>query len=156
YGGFTGSIGLVLYDGSSPPPPAPRSALLPPYPSPSVRPVTTPLTLGARGPSRHDVSPPPPPAPRIALLPPYPSPSVGPVTIPFTLAAASHVELRVFDARGRAIRWLIDGDVTPGVVPSEAIWDGVDEHGHAAGPGVYIARLRVENTEATRRFVFTP
>jgi glucose/arabinose dehydrogenase len=100
--------------------------------------------------------PPPSGAPGVRFLSPFPSPARGSVTLRFTLARTSRVTLDVYDERGRLVRRLLDDTVSPGVIPSEAFWDGRSDRGEIAGPGVYFARLTVDGVEMSRRFPLLP
>ena len=71
---------------------------------------------------------------------PYPQPSSGVVRFPFELAAPAPLRLAIFDVRGRKVRTLLNG-VTLNAGPFTVVWDGLDDHGRAAPPGYYVARL---------------
>jgi hypothetical protein len=77
---------------------------------------------------------------RTALLPASPSPFSASTTLRFSLRAAGPVELSVFDVQGRVIRTLVDGPREPG--EHAVAWDGRDEDGRRASPGLYLVRLR--------------
>jgi len=100
--------------------------------------------------------PPPPPPTSVRFLAPYPSPGRGSVTLPFSLATTSHVVLRIYDARGRLVRRLLDATLSPGVIPNEALWDGRSDDGDRVGSGLFFARLTVDGVEMTRRFPLLP
>jgi hypothetical protein len=53
----------------------------------------------------------------------------------FDLPEAAGVRLEIFDVQGRKIRTLVDGRHGPG--RHTATWDGVDEAGRRAAPGIY-------------------
>lgn len=81
---------------------------------------------------------------------PYPSPSRGPVTFDFALPAAGRVTLDVFDVTGRRVRRLLDpGERAAGT--HRARWDGRDDAGRRAAPGVYLARLTAAGRVLERR-----
>jgi len=65
--------------------------------------------------------------------------------------AASRVDLRVFDLRGRLVRLLVDGVRPPG--RHEVIWDGRDDAGRRVSSGVYLYRIEVGGAEQTRKMV---
>jgi YVTN family beta-propeller protein len=73
----------------------------------------------------------------------------------FSLAQSSRVELVVFDVLGREVRVVARGSVWPAGVQHVA-WDGRDDAGHAAGAGLYFARLRVADASFTRPVVKLP
>ena len=88
----------------------------------------------------------------VNLAPPMPNPSRGVATIRFTLPAAMPAAVRVYDASGRLVRELLDtprGE--PG--PHAATWDGRDDAGRSAAPGVYFVRLVTPAGDATTRLV---
>lgn len=51
---------------------------------------------------------------RLALSPPYPNPARGEVTVPFEMPAAGEVRVAVYDALGREVAVLHDGEAEPG------------------------------------------
>jgi hypothetical protein len=61
------------------------------------------------------------------------------------------VRLRLYDVRGRLVRELVHGRVTPGAhtVP----WDGRDAAGGTLARGTYLARLESGGRVATAKFV---
>jgi len=70
------------------------------------------------------------------------------------IPASKRVTLRIFDASGRLVRTLLEGDAeaTPAVrLPT---WDGRDEKGHRVGSGIYYYRLTVAGKkDLSRRMV---
>ncbi|HMB71093.1 MAG TPA: MXAN_6640 family putative metalloprotease [bacterium] len=86
------------------------------------------------------------------LLPNRPNPFRGATTIGFSLAADGPVRLAVYDVRGRMVRRLVQGEVlTAG--PHERVWNGVDEAGRPAAPGVYYVRLDAAQSGATNKML---
>ncbi|MGQ9561374.1 MAG: FlgD immunoglobulin-like domain containing protein [Candidatus Oleimicrobiaceae bacterium] len=78
--------------------------------------------------------------PRTAgLLAPYPNPFVPGTQLRFTLPAEEVVSVAVYDLQGRLTRVVVQGRVPAG--EHRAWWDGRDEHGSTAPPGVYFCRL---------------
>jgi len=97
----------------------------------------------------------PPSAAAVVLGQNRPNPFLGATDIPFTLAgsgATAPAELRIFDARGRVVRTLID---SPQATARQYLirWDGHDDRGHAAAAGVYFYKLRAAGREMIRRLV---
>lgn len=80
-----------------------------------------------------------------------PNPAAGPVTLAFELSRATPVRLEVLDVAGRRVRRLADGVLPPGA--HTARWDGRDDGGRAAPPGVYVAALEAEGVRLVRRLV---
>jgi len=96
-----------------------------------------------------DAVPPPSPA-AFELAPPRPTPAVGRATLHYTLAAASRVDLEVFDMAGRRVRLLAPSRLQ-GAGAYDVTWDGADDDGRAVGPAVYVVRLRVDERSMQRR-----
>ncbi|HYJ34094.1 MAG TPA: putative Ig domain-containing protein [Candidatus Binatia bacterium] len=68
-----------------------------------------------------------------------PNPLNPKTDLTFSLPTASHVRVSVFDARGRLVKTLLDGNRPAGenVVP----WDGTDDRGGHVSSGVFFFRL---------------
>jgi hypothetical protein len=92
------------------------------------------------------------PAPPRYLQRAYPNPSSSSVTVAYTLPRSSPVTMRIFDVRGRLLRTLIDGEVSPA---GEHLveWDGRNEAGAQVAAGVYFCALRVGHVREMRRIV---
>jgi hypothetical protein len=86
------------------------------------------------------------------LLPNRPNPFRGATTIAFTLAAEGPVRLAVYDVRGRMVRRLVEGEHLIGGA-HQRVWDGVDDAGRPAAPGVYYVRLDAAQAGATRKML---
>lgn len=77
--------------------------------------------------------------------------SGGTTTLRFGLATAGRASLALYDAGGRRVRELATGTLEAG---EHAItWDGRDEAGRAAAPGLYFARFEAAGFTATRKLV---
>ena len=76
------------------------------------------------------------------------NPAIGPVRLRFSLPVATRVELSLYDAAGRRVGLLADGQFPAGTL--ERTWDS-----HAAGvtSGIYFARLKAGEREISRRIV---
>jgi hypothetical protein len=82
----------------------------------------------------------PAPARTFRLAPPRPNPSRGPVVLSFSLPEPMDVTAAIWDIAGRRVRELATGrrfEAGPGSLG----WDGRDEAGSPAPPGVYLARV---------------
>jgi sugar lactone lactonase YvrE len=101
------------------------------------------------GPSVGVAGPPPPSA--FAMRPNEPNPFRSMTRIGFDLPVAAHVELRVFDAEGRLVRKLVEGEVPAGT--HEARWSGDDATGRRVRAGVYFYRLRAGTYVSNRRML---
>lgn len=81
-----------------------------------------------------------------------PNPFRGGTQLSFTLASAARVRLAVYDLAGRRVRALVDADAAAG--DARASWDGANDDGSDAAPGLYLARLELDGRPAgtTRLF----
>ncbi len=73
------------------------------------------------------------------LAPCRPNPFRGSVALSFTLAEAGPVDLALYSVDGRRLRTLVRGHQAAG--QHALTWDGRDENGAQAPPGVYYLRL---------------
>jgi len=73
------------------------------------------------------------------LLHNYPNPFNANTVIRYQLPAAQRVRLAIYNARGREVRLLVDGEMAAG--EHRAIWDGHDEHFQPVGSGMYFCRM---------------
>lgn len=80
-----------------------------------------------------------------------PTPARGTVTMTLTLPSAGDAALEVYDAAGRHVRTLARGALTPG--RHEITWDGRDDGGRRAAPGLYFVRGRAGDRSFERRIV---
>ena len=84
------------------------------------------------------------------FLPPYPTPAPGFANLSWVLRRAAQVELTVFDAGGRRVRQLVRAE-QQNAGPHGTTWDGIDDQGRAARPGLFVARLLVDGVAYERR-----
>ena len=81
-----------------------------------------------------------------------PNPFVSRSAIRFDLAAATSVELNVYDVSGRAVRRLYNrAAVMPGTY--SVTWDGRDDAGQSVPRGIYVYRLATDHGSETQRIV---
>jgi len=66
-------------------------------------------------------------------------------------ASTASVTVRVYSLSGRLIRILVNEQLAPGVY--EIGWDGADDHGRPAAPGVYVAIMSAGSFRATQRLI---
>jgi YVTN family beta-propeller protein len=86
------------------------------------------------------------PAPSLKLAAPSPNPfAAGGVVLRYGIAGETWVNLVIYDAAGRRVATLVDAVEPAG--EHVIAWDGRDESGKRAAPGVYFAELRA-GTEA--------
>lgn len=88
-----------------------------------------------------------------ALRQNYPNPFNPSTNIRFEMKQEGVVSLRVMDARGKLVRELLHGTVTPG--EHVATWNGRDAAGQPVASGVYFYRLETEAGTQTRKMVLT-
>jgi photosystem II stability/assembly factor-like uncharacterized protein len=86
-----------------------------------------------------------------ALLPNYPNPFNGATTIRYSLAAATRVDLVVYNSAGQRVRTLVREAQTPG--DHRVVWNGRNDHGREVGSGVYLYRLEAGPFQQARRMV---
>jgi len=68
-----------------------------------------------------------------------------------TAAAKQHVNLTVFDVRGRSIRTLINSDIEPG--SHKIHWDGRNDRGELVSSGIYLYTLKCGERTFTKKMV---
>ncbi|MDD3642485.1 MAG: FlgD immunoglobulin-like domain containing protein, partial [Candidatus Krumholzibacteria bacterium] len=81
----------------------------------------------------------------------YPNPFNPATEIRFGLAAPGRAVIRIYDASGRLVRTLFDGEMPAG--DHTAIWNGIDERGRAAASGVYFCRLEAGGFSKTLKMI---
>jgi FlgD Ig-like domain len=80
-----------------------------------------------------------------------PNPFNSATTIRFALPASGRVLLAVYDAGGRRVATLANGNLAAGQLAVD--WDGREARGRPAPSGIYFARIETESFTATRRMV---
>jgi flagellar hook assembly protein FlgD len=80
-----------------------------------------------------------------------PNPVTTHTRIDYCLAAAGRATMSVYDASGRLILVLSDGEQKPGHYT--ALWNGDDAAGRPVPSGVYFYKLTTGMVEATRKTV---
>lgn len=85
----------------------------------------------------------------LEFAPPRPTPASGPVALAWSLPAAARVRLTLTDPAGRVVRRLVD-DELEAAGPHERAWDGRDDAGRAARPGIYFAQLSAGSVRRQR------
>jgi len=78
-----------------------------------------------------------------------PNPATRFTRLRFTASRAGAAKVTVHDALGRRLRTLLDGPISAG--PIEPAWDLRDDTGHFVAPGVYLVRVELDGTTASRR-----
>jgi hypothetical protein len=90
--------------------------------------------------------------PRLQVLP-APNPSAGAVTIRCLVPMRTPATVEIFDASGRLVRRLHDGELPAGETPLS--WDGRDDMGRTVPAGVYHAKVTTPAGETSGRVVLT-
>jgi hypothetical protein len=80
-----------------------------------------------------------------------PNPFRGDITISFSLPRRANGTVEVYDAAGRKVATLYDGELHAG--SNSLVWSGLTSHGKPASPGVYFLSLRAGSETLTRRAV---
>jgi len=93
-------------------------------------------------------------SPALAFAAPAPNPATTSAAFRFSLSRDGAAKLAVYDAAGRFVRVLADGETTAGA--HGAAWDLRDASGRNAGAGLYFARLEAEGRTLVRRIAVTP
>jgi len=81
----------------------------------------------------------------------FPNPFNPTTRIAFGLSAAGHVSLRIYDAAGRLVRTVAEGDRPTGRY--EERWDGRNARGEEMASGVYLYRLEAGSFTETRKMI---
>jgi subtilisin family serine protease len=89
------------------------------------------------------------PVSKLGFAPPSPNPAAASTALRWQMPRAGRARLALYDAAGRLVRVLADGDVAAG--PQSLAWDLRDDAGHAVGAGLYFARLDAGAERATQR-----
>jgi hypothetical protein len=87
----------------------------------------------------------------LALEQNAPNPFGSSTTLAFTVPRAGHVRFGVYNADGRLVRMLVDGDTPAG--RHEIVWDAKDANGRSVGNGVYYGSLRYAERTLTQRLL---
>lgn len=82
-----------------------------------------------------------------------PNPFATATTLRFGMREAGDVRLEVFDLTGRRVRTLVSGTRPAG--EHSVSWNGRDERGALARPGLYLVRLAADDLTATRRLILS-
>lgn len=90
---------------------------------------------------------------RAEFFRPAPNPFVRAALLRFGLSRTAHVSLVVYDAAGRLVNTLLDGEMPAG--RHSVVWDGTSATSRRAANGVYFVRLRTENETKVRKLVLS-
>ncbi|MXY27049.1 T9SS type A sorting domain-containing protein [Candidatus Poribacteria bacterium] len=90
------------------------------------------------------------------LLPNYPNPFNPETWIPYHLAAATDVQITIYDATGRVVRRLDLGHQSAGyytVRSRAAYWDGKNALGESVASGIYFYQLQADTVSHLRKML---
>ena len=90
-------------------------------------------------------------APAVALEAPRPNPTVREASLTLRLRSPGRARVMVYDAAGRRIATLFDGDAPAG--PLSLRWNGKDAGGRNVGSGIYWIRAEAAGELLSRRIV---
>ncbi len=85
----------------------------------------------------------------IGMSPPSPNPVRDMTVIRYEIASASMVRISVYDAAGRFVKALVDGERPAG--PSQVSWNRRDAQGNRVAHGVYFARMTSRGVSRTQK-----
>jgi hypothetical protein len=85
------------------------------------------------------------------LRAPVPTPSRGATSVSYSIAQAGRVRLGIYDASGRLVRRLVDGERPAG--KETVVWNGTSESGARLGTGVYFVQLSGPGIRETRKVI---
>jgi len=81
----------------------------------------------------------------------YPNPFNPAIKLKYALPRAGHLEMEIYDLRGRLVRQLIDADLEAG--PGEVVWRGMDGDGRTVSAGVYFCLLESDGERRLQKLV---
>ncbi len=86
---------------------------------------------------------------QMMLNPNYPNPFNPMTTISYELEKRSHVELTIYDIRGRTVKTLVNGEMESGF--HRTLWNATDTHGKQVSSGIYLYKLTVDEKSMVRK-----
>jgi hypothetical protein len=87
----------------------------------------------------------------VRLEPCRPNPFHSAATIRFYVPSAQHIDLAIYDIRGRRVTRLLDRTVSPGW--GSASWNGEDRRGRQVSSGLYFCTLEAGDATRVRRLI---
>jgi len=85
------------------------------------------------------------------LFPNYPNPFNSGTRLSFWLPRRMHISLAVYDALGRKVRQLVDGELESGF--HRLVWEGQDDQGRVLASGLYLVVLRAGSEARTQKVI---
>ena len=90
------------------------------------------------------------------LLQSFPNPSNSEIWLPYQLAEGANVTIQIYAVDGRLVRTLNSGYKQSGYYIGRdraAYWNGRNDLGEEAGPGVYYYSIQAGDFSATRKLI---
>jgi len=109
------------------------------------------LLIGAQGEGCTSIGTPDDPVVVRPVLAAFPNPFADRLSLVFNVPEGSEPRFQIFDVQGRLVR-----SFAPRWDAGEIVWNGRDEAGRAAPPGVYFIRLVAGEVRADTRLVRVP
>jgi hypothetical protein len=81
-----------------------------------------------------------------------PNPFRSETTIQYSLAKSGPVRLEIYNVMGQIVTTLVDANLAAG--PHTATWSGLDNEGRQLRAGIYLSRLSVGRTYATKKMLY--
>ena len=81
----------------------------------------------------------------------YPNPFNPETRIDFSLAAASNVELSVYNIKGQKVKTLVNGHMNEG--SHSLVWHGDSDAGKSMSSGVYLYKLQADGKPFVRKMI---
>jgi len=89
---------------------------------------------------------------KFVLHKPAPNPFVRAIEIKFSIPKQSDIKFKIYDAAGRLVRTLIDGEINKGY--HTVVWDGKDEDFRVVSSGIYFVKIDYQNEVYTEKVLF--
>jgi hypothetical protein len=81
----------------------------------------------------------------------FPNPFNAATSFVYSIKSEAHVEIVIYDIRGRIVKTLINEIIRPGHYT--ATWDGADSNGNPMPSGIYFYRLKTAHTSQARKML---
>lgn len=88
-----------------------------------------------------------------AIVESKPNPFRNNTLVKYTVPVRSRVEIKVFDITGRNVKTLVNKESPPG--EHSISWDGTDNTGKKQGTGIYLLKIRINDSEAVTKLIIT-
>jgi hypothetical protein len=89
---------------------------------------------------------------KFVLYKPAPNPFVRAIEIKFSIPKQSDIKFKIYDAAGRLVKTLIDGEINKGY--HTVVWDGKDEDFRVVSSGIYFVKIDYQNEVYTEKVLF--